>query len=345
MVRIYDEKGYLNVKEILTLETPFIFIIGGRAIGKTYGFLKTVYEEKTKFFYLRRTQAQVDIISKPEFSPFKSINHDCNYNIGVAPITKYSSGFYNMEENDSGKVVACGSPVGYIGALSTFSNLRGFDSSDVEVLIYDEFIPEKHERPIKNEADAFLNAYETINRNRELDGRKPLKAICLANANDMANAIFMSMGLVKIAENMKKKNKEIYINIERGYSVIMPKESPISEKKKNTALYRFAGDTEFSEMSLCNDFSSEEIGKIKSCNLKEYKPVVSVGEITIYKHKTKRLFYATTHKSGTPETFGSGDIELKRFRKSYGYIWREYIANRIEFEEYYVEILLTKYFK
>ena len=45
-------------------------------------------------------------------------------------------------------------------ALSTVSNLRGFDMSDCTLLIYDEFIPEPHERPLKNEAAALFNAYE-----------------------------------------------------------------------------------------------------------------------------------------------------------------------------------------
>ena len=37
-------------------------------------------------------------------------------------------------------------------------------------IIFAEFIPEAHERLIKNEAAALFNFYETINRNRELDG-------------------------------------------------------------------------------------------------------------------------------------------------------------------------------
>jgi hypothetical protein len=41
-------------------------------------------------------------------------------------------------------------PIGYTCALSTLSNMRGFDASDIQLLICDEFIPEKHERLLKN---------------------------------------------------------------------------------------------------------------------------------------------------------------------------------------------------
>ena len=94
---------------------------------------------------------------------------------------------------------------GYTSALSTFSNLRGFDGSNIKILLYDEFIPERHERLIKNEADAFFNVYETINRNRELQGGPPLIALCLSNSNSLASPIFTALNLVKTLERMHNK--------------------------------------------------------------------------------------------------------------------------------------------
>jgi hypothetical protein len=166
--------------------------------------IETVIEDEIKFIYMRRTQSQADLINKPEFSPFKSLNNDFGWKIGTDSISKYNAGFYQQIESDD-RLVCTGAPLGFTAALSTISNIRGFDASDVELQIYDEFIPEKHERPIKNEGAAFLNAYETINRNRELKGRKPLQCICLANANDLANPIFMELRLVRKAEQMRRK--------------------------------------------------------------------------------------------------------------------------------------------
>lgn len=344
-MNIYLESGYLDIRGIIQIGMPFTFLVGGRGTGKTYGALEVMVEDKYKFMFMRRTQTQADLINKPEFSPFKSLNIDHEWQIGTAPITKYNSGFYHMKENEKGKLVPAGELLGITAALSTISNVRGFDASDVDIMLYDEFIPEKHERPIKNEGAAFFNAYETINRNRELKGVKPLQAICMANANNLANDIFMQLKIVRKAETMKRKGQEISIDKNRGICIIILDCSPISQKKQDTALYRLTDGTDFGEMSINNNFSGEEVGKIKSRPLKEYKPIVTIGEITIYEHKSKREFYVSTHKLGSPKEYGVGEIERGRFRRIYSNLWTEYMCNTIEFEEYLCEILFTKYFE
>jgi hypothetical protein len=342
-MNIYQDSGYIDIRKILALGLPFNFIVGGRATGKTYTSLETVIEDNTKFIYMRRTQAQADLINKPEFSPFKSLNRDFGWTIGTESISKYNAGFYNQIEEDE-RLISTGAPLGFTCALSTIANLRGFDASDVELCIYDEFIPEKHERPLKNEGSAYLNAYETINRNRELTGRKPLQSICLANANDLANPIFMELHLVRKAEQMRRKKQEVSIDREHGIGLFILDKSPISQQKKTTALYRLTGGSNFEKMSLDNDFSGEEIGRIASRPLAEYRPIVAIGEIVVYEHKSNRTFYVSTHKTGTPPEYGTGEAERARFRRIYQWIWDEYMENNIEFEEYLCEILLTKVF-
>lgn len=343
-MNIYQESGYLDVRKIMSLGLPFNFIVGGRATGKTYTSLETVKADGVKFIYMRRTQSQADMINKPEFSPFKSLNEDHGWDVGSASLSKYNAGFYETEETEDGGRACIGSPIGYTCALSTISNMRGFDASDVRVLIYDEFIPEKHERPIKNEGAAFLNAYETINRNRELQGKPPLQVLCLANANDLANPIFMELKLVRKAEQMRRKGQEVSIDKERGVGLFILDKSPISSRKQETALYKLAEGSEFNRMSLQNDFANEELSTIKSRPLSEYKPIVTVGEITIYKHKATREYYVSTHKTGSPPEYGTGETERARFSRTFNWIWAEYMRSNIVFEEYLCEILLNKYF-
>jgi hypothetical protein len=235
--------------------------------------------------------------------------------------------------------------IGYTAALSTFSNIRGFDASDVELLIYDEFIPERHERPIKEEGSAFFNAYETINRNRELNGNKPLQVLCLANANDIGNPLFMELKLIRLAEKMRSSGQEVYIDKERGIGLFMLDNSPISEQKAETALYKLTKGHSFAEMSLANDFYKEESAPIISRPIKEYKPIVTIGELTIYKHKSNGLYYCSTHKTGSCPVYGTGDTDRARFKKQYIRLWLRYMDNKIEFEETLCEILFQKYFK
>ena len=271
-MKLYQNSGYVNIAGILSLDIPFNFVVGGRGTGKTYTSLEYVVENDIKFMFMRRTQAQADLINKPEFTPFKALCRDKNIDIITKPLTKYNAGFYMEDEN---------TPIGYTAALSTISNIRGFDASDVELLIYDEFIPERHERPIKNEGAAFLNAYETINRNRELKGEKPLQVLCLANANDISNPIFMELGLVSKAEKMMRTGKEISVDYNRGIAIFMLNASPVSSLKSKTALYKLTSGSEFEKMSIYNDFADVDYSNVVKRPLIEYVPVVEVGEICI----------------------------------------------------------------
>lgn len=333
MYNIYLESGYLNVPDILNLGTTFNFIIGARGVGKTYGFLDYVQDQNIPFILMRRTQAQADIISKPDFSPFKAICLNRGIEIGVESAGKYASRFIKNDE-----------AIGYICALSTIANMRGFDASDIKLLIYDEFIPEKHERPIRNEGAAFLNAFETINRNREISGDNPVRVYCLANAFDIANPIFMELGLVGIAEKMKQKNQEIYVDRKRSISLIMPTSAKIRAQKSRTALYKLTEHTDYSKMALNNDFVYNPTDNIKSQPIGEYKPLVTVGEITVYKHKSNKAYYVTEHRSGNPPTFKTDEVDLKRYVNSYGYLLnRAYINNLIKFDNILTKTLFELY--
>lgn len=333
---IYLDNGYVDIAKIINYNLPFNFIVGGRGTGKTYGALKYLYETSTRFMLMRRTQAQCDLINKPEFNPFKALCSDLNIDISVKSISKYNSMLCEESEDDF-------KLFGYTCALSTIANMRGFDASDVTFLLYDEFIPERHERNLKNEGTAFLNAYETINRNRELKGQNPLQVLCLANAFNMANALFLELGLVGITEKMILKGKDLYINRERGILIALLNESTISEKKRETALYKISSGS-YTEMALANDFVYNDTSDVGSKALKEFKLMCSVGEISIYKHKDLREFYISEHRTGTAEVFGSDEVSLMRYRKKYGLrLESAYMHSRIKFESMLTKSLFEIY--
>lgn len=345
MSRIYLDSGYLNLHEMLSRNLPFNFAVGGRGTGKTYGSLCECLDTRRTFLLIRRTQAQADIITRPEFSPFKRICDDRSLKITCSPVTKYNSAFYYYKDGKDGKMIPDGPPIGYSAALSTFSNIRGFDASDVDLMIFDEFIPERHERPIKNEFEALMNCYETVNRNRELQGKKPVQLLCLANANDVANPVFIGFNLVKKATEMLEKNREVYQDNGRGICLYMLQHSPISESKRNTVLYRATAGTRFAEMALDNRFSFNDMGNIGSRNLKEYTPVCAISKLCVYKHKSDNTYYVSMHKAGSPPQFSDSESDIQRFRRIYGWLWEAYMLNKITFEEYLCENLLTKYLR
>lgn len=335
---IYLDSGYLNVDYIMGLDYPFTFIIGARGVGKTYGMLEYIYKNKMKYIHLRRTQVQADLLSSNAFQPYKQLCFDNQWHIGVISVAKNVSGITEIEEDEFKE------PFGYICALSTFSNLRGFDASDVEMIFYDEFIPETTAKPIKSEYETLLNVYETVNRNRELKGQPPVKLVCCANSNTIDNPYFIGLGVINKIASMQAKGKMIYSDKERGLLIINLSKSPISARKKNTALYRLSENTDFGDMALENLYSGTDTSTISRERLIEYKPRVTVGEITIYLHKSKRVYYATTHKSGSPVTFGTSTDDLERYRNAYRKIYIcAYYEDRFLFEDAVSQVLFKRY--
>lgn len=340
MANLYLPSGYLNFATIDSFHTPYNFIVGGRGTGKTFGALDYTLEQQRKFMIMRRTQTQLDIISKQEYSPLNPVAQKRGENIVVKSLTKSNNAYYYANDENQ----PSGAPIGYSTALSTIANLRGFDASGVENLIFDEFIPEPHERKIKNEGAAFLNAYETINRNRELQDRPPLKAYLLANALEMGNPIFLELGLVQKAEKMIRSGQELSIDTKRGYTLIILTKSPISQAKSESALYNLTKDSEFAEMAIGNRFAEID-SRVKSNPLAEYRAIVTVGEITIYKHKSRAEWYVSAHRQGTPDTYQAARVDLQRFKRAYGNLWGAYMTNKIVFESTTCEILFQKYYE
>ena len=333
MAKIYNSDGWVNWDYILEQPASFISVVGARGVGKTYGIFKKLITEKHKFIYLRRLKSQLDQCGKVEGNPFKKLNTDLDRNI-----LPFSSGgiLTFREEDKSGEIIAAGV------ALSVVANIRGIDFSDYDYIVFDEFIASIGERPIKNEFSAFLNFYETVNRNRELEGKSPVKCIMLGNANTLINPYFSSWHFMKTAVKMITGNQMVWRSPDETRLVILLLHSPISEKKKDTALYQNAS-SDFIEMALDNSFRTDETN-IKSEPLREYVHIVSVGELGIYKHKSERKYYVSSTQADKPyyDSFGIG---LKMFQQDYYMLRVHYMVSKnVWFESFELEVIFRELF-
>ena len=341
---IYLENGYLDIRAIMGYGMPFNLIVHARGTGKTYGTLEMAIEDQIKFILMRRTEKTVKTIIKPAFSPFKELNSNQDLNMFAFPEGDGSALYRHGEYDDKGKLHASGDVLGMCVALSTIATMRGVGLSDYDLLFFDEFIKEDHEKPMMNEGAAFANAYETINRNRELQGWPALRCICAANSNDLGNPLFVYLGLTEQAIKLQQSGNDFAILKDRGVGLFIPHNSPISEKKKDTALYRLTQNTEYSDMALRNHFMIEGEDTINSVNLREYKPLVTAGVLTVYEHRTEPVYFVSFHKSGSPETYKAERIELLRFKNKYMWLWGEHMLRHIMFETYSSMKIFESYF-
>lgn len=336
---IYLPSGFVNMRAIIGCGCPFIIVMGGRGTGKTYGALETVLEDRRPFVLMRRTDKQISIITKPEFSPFAPINRAHGWNYGAYKIGRDQYGIAQLLEDGKPD----GDAIGYAIALSTFANVRGINADAVEIIIHDEVIPEKHEKAIKDEGDALLNAYETINRNRELQGRPPLLYLGMTNANRPDSPIFEALGVSRQLERMQARRQVCSIMRDRGIALYNLADSPISGQKARTALYQLTAGTDFEKMAIQNDYGGDR-SQVRPSPLAEYRPVVRIGSLCIYRHKNRPEYYASTHTTGSPPAYGTDDMELRRFVRDHAELWRAQLERKIFFETYTDEIYLTNLF-
>ena len=306
---------------------PVSIVIGGRGIGKTYSALSFLLETGKKFLYLRNTDKQMSLCASAFGNPFKKVASDQERDITM----KAAGEIYVVKEVDD--------VIGYGAALSTFENLRGVDLSDVEYVLFDEFI-ENRTLSFK-QGSAFMNLYETINRNRELEGKPAVKVYLLGNANKLSNPYYTGWHFMKTAIKMIRGDQMVWRSSDGSRLMILLLHSPISEKKRSTTLYRNSNG-DFLKMALDNAFRTDET-VIKSEPLIEYGHMVSVGEIGIYKHKSERRFYVSS-KTQEPYYHDYG-IELKLFQQDFAMLRIYYMVSKtMIFESYENEIIFRELF-
>ena len=331
-MKIYDRNGWVNWDYFCNVDRSFLMVVGARGVGKTYGLFKYMIEHDKPFIYVRRLQSQLDICGSESGNPFNKLNKDLEIDI----LPKKSKKMLEFRNTYNNKIVALGA------AISTVATIRGFDFSGYDYIVFDECVPMTGEKPIKGEFEAFLNFYETVNRNRELEGYKPVLCIMLGNANQLLNPYFTGWHFTKTALKMIRGGQMIYNTPDKTRMMVLLTDSPISKAKAETALYHNASDG-FMSMALDNAFRVDAT-KIKSEPLREYNHIVSVGDIGIYRHKSRNQYYVSSVTADPYyEDYG---IKLRQFQNDYWLFRLIYMEQKaFIFETYENEILFREYLK
>lgn len=330
MARIYNNDGWVNWNYIVNQKCAFTMVVGARGVGKTYGLMKYLIENEIPFIYLRRLRTQLDLCASNEGNPFNKLNADLD--MAIRP-----------QNTRAGVVFADGEKTIALGvALSTVANVRGFDYSRFNVIVFDEAIASEGERTIPKEFNVFLNFYETVNRNRELNGEQPVQAFLLGNANRLTNPYFSGWHFMKTALNMIKGRQLVWFSADHSRMMIMLLDSSISKRKAETALYKNA-DKDFMLMALDNAFRTDGTN-IRSMPIREFNYLVSVGDIGIYKHKSERIYYvsSSTRQENTYDAYGMG---LKMFQQDFYNLRLFYLIQKIVyFENFECELIFRELF-
>ena len=316
--------NYYEIKNRAEKLRPVSIIIGGRGIGKTYSALFYLLETGKRFMYIRNTDKQMQLCASAFGNPFKRVNADKGRDV----LLKAAGDIYVIRDN------AADETIGYGAALSTFENMRGVDLSDVEIVLFDEFI--ENRKLSFDQGKAFLNFYETVNRNRELEGRPPLIVLMLSNAQRLNNPILAELGLIPVIESMIRTGETMAVTKE--YFIELPV-SDVSQEKAETALYKMAAGSSYADEALRNLFANDSFYNIKKQPLKEFRPVCALDDIYIYRHKSGLSWYACRSRAECPR-FSSRD-QLQAFNRRHGPAIRSaMMENRMFFSEFTIRYTL-----
>lgn len=174
-----EKSIYYSYQKLDSFGTHIIGVIGARGIGKTFGAKKKCckaakYDGK-HFAWVRDTESACDKIRANNGADFfKDLAHH------------WRNDFFDLSKCyiKQDVIFINGQYAGKLLALSTYYNNKGNVFDDIDIVVLDEFIPEKIQVNRGSRARQFLNTIESIGRTRN-----DFKVIILANALDLADDI------------------------------------------------------------------------------------------------------------------------------------------------------------
>ena len=327
---------YTNIYEVVVSSNYFLYVfIGGRRIGKTYSMLSNCLFNNERIIYLRRTGEQLENSCTEIANPYKAININEGTNVHIDQVKKACL-IYN--EKEDGKDI-----VGYGMALSTFGNLRGADFSDVEYIIFDEFINTSPINSLKKESWLLFNLIATVNNTREIEGKKPVKVVLISNAETIDDDIIRSLSLADKIQIMKETNKSVYTDDERGLYLALLENKQVRDLMSETALYKLTKGTTFYDMALNNEFTRDYFGDVGKLDYRELKPVCSYDKFFFYEHKSKELLFVSYRKANCP---AYDERSIKVFKRQFGFKILWYMeAGLCLYADYNIKLSVKEIFK
>jgi len=338
-MNLYTDEGWLDIEYISTYcdykGIDQIFIVGARGTGKSYGIQKRLILDKEKFIYTRISGNEIKMINNPEMNPFNAFYDDpdfLSYKFDIKKIPMVDNGLYLLINDKQ---------LGICLPLTTFGKFRGMDFHEYRQIFLDEFIPERTIKKTPGIGQALKQAYETVNRNRELKGEKPVRLWAAANSLDLNNEILLEFQLIPMMEKLIKSDKEVWQ--EGNKLLIYPQHSPISEKKAGTSLYKNDKGS-FSEMALKNQFREYSRSNLGSRSLTGAEPKFTLqGKFSVYRLQN-RSWYVTTPKK-MKELYPDKDFNKMQMIRKYYFLAELYLNGRIIFESPELELLFQEAFK
>lgn len=331
-----DEVRYYDIKEDIERYPDALFTVvwSGRGVGKTYSSLKYCIENAIPFLYLKRTVEDIKFIATRDkmgrdVSPFAPLNRKLGWDYHIE-LVKNAEGFGTV-------VGGSGEVVGYVLALAAVHKVKGFELSECDVIIFDEFIPQLSETRIRHtEGDSILELHATVMRDRLARGQREPDFWLFANATTPVAPFTETMMLTDdIVEMSQKKTEYRYL---KDRYILLHNIPYNASMKHDSRLYAATRGTRWASMAFDNEFAFQDFSKVKRVSLKN---AICLAEISYnrqrwYVYQNDRgIYYISRSRNRTPLAFYNMDIDGDRMRMWYELV--RPIQTAVTFSEAYFE--------
>lgn len=342
-LELYTPEGWLNVEAIAALPAWLFVIVGSRQVGKTYGALKYILQHDRYTLYLRRTREELEAIERTDdLNPFLPLKKE-GFDIGINSVSR-NTWVWGDVDPDSEKTTVKNAR-GLALPLNYIAKMRGFNGSRFSDMMLDEFIPEICVRRLRGESDTVLNLYTTVNGNRELEGKPPLRFWLLANAFNLGDPILQAYGLSDEFEKLERQGREWKL-LPGGVFIALPHSEKIvtrrAESAQNAYLRKKGAGSNFLKMSLGNSFVYSKSDLIKPKPLTGYKPLCRLGRIYIYENGSSAYACSSPHRGrleyeDTPEGRIQAGLHCPEIRLLYnsGYLTFDSFTTMNDFKSFF----------
>lgn len=240
---------YYTGDKILNKNKPFNFVIGNRSAGKSFFWkrycINMWLKKKEKYVYVRRYQADLDMVCPTLFDDMK---------------IKFPDNEIRVEGD---KIYIDNVVAGYAIPVSKFTKYKSVSMEDVTTILFDEFLPEDgrylggREKPML-EPELCLNFYQTVGRGYKKPIRENLRFIFIANAVTKNNPYFRYF---KIDRELCDDAKFIS---RTGYTVQIVNQETVTNAIQKTEFGKLISGTRYGEYALTNDYILDETAFIES---------------------------------------------------------------------------------
>ena len=235
-------------------------------------------------------------------------------------------------------------------SVSSVYKFKGFDLSEVDWMVFDEFIPPIGERLNRKEGDMLMELYMTLSRDRIKRGRKPLKLILLANASCISTPITNSLEVTDRMAEMEAQGLSFDYDQERNIFIHHLIEEKFQIMQKDDPVVKALGDTAWGRMAFGGEFAYNDFSNVQMHSLKGMTPQVHIKFKThdyyVYYRAHDSMYYMCTSATNVKVPFFdlNRENDQKRFYIEWDIDLREScIEERMKFQRYSMYDLIVNY--